>query len=363
MNIDLVGLSRSYPGGVVAVDDVRLRIASGRTTVVVGPSGSGKSTLLNLIAGLLRPSRGTILFGDRDVTDVPPEDRNIGFVFQSYALFPHRTTEQNVAFGLIESSLPRAQREALVEATMRACGIEHLRGRRPAQLSGGEKQRVALARALARRPALLLLDEPLSAVDAQLRERLRAELKAIVRSIDVTTIHVTHDRAEAMLLADMVVVMNGGRVVQHDTPEQIYRRPVSRFVARFFGEANLIEGHLDSTGSRFDTALGAFAASPPPDCTGPLVAVVRPEMLSVASGRPDGVARVTSAEFLGSSWRVAASVEGQTAPLIVDLPGDHAVAAGETLPLRVSRNSLHLIAAESSEAARKADARPLSVEH
>ncbi|HEY8713356.1 MAG TPA: ABC transporter ATP-binding protein [Thermoanaerobaculia bacterium] len=345
MNVTVKQLSRRYDGDVVAVDGVDITFQAGKTTVIVGPSGSGKTTLLNLIAGLLRPTTGSIHFGDRDVTGLPPEDRNIGFVFQSYALFPHMTAEQNVGFGLLESQLPVSQRLAIVDSTMRRFGIEHLRRRRPAELSGGEKQRVALARALARRPAVLLLDEPLSALDAQLRERLRVELRSIFASLDVTTIHVTHDRTEAMLLGESVVVMNAGRVLQHDTPERIYRRPANVFVARFFGDANLIEGQLDGSGTHIDTPLGSFAVAEPGASTGRVVAVIRPEMFAVAPNHAHFTVRVDRADFLGSRWRVEANAE-RAGRLVIDLPGDTVIAAGESLPLRITRNSVHVIAAE-----------------
>jgi ABC-type Fe3+/spermidine/putrescine transport system ATPase subunit len=345
VNVNVTQLSKRYDGEVVAVDGVDITFPSGQTTVIVGPSGSGKSTLLNLIAGLLLPTTGSIHFGDRDVTRIPPEDRNIGFVFQSYALFPHMTAEENVGFGLLESRLPASERAEIVESTMRRFGIERLRRRRPGELSGGEKQRVALARALARRPAVLLLDEPLAALDAQLRERLRSELKSIFASLNVTTIHVTHDRSEAMLLGDSVVVMNEGRVLQHDTPQRIYRQPANVFLARFFGDANLIEGHLDATGRHIDTALGSLAVAEPGVTVGPVVAVIRPEMLALAPSHPDFTVRVEHAEFLGSRWRVE-GISERAGRIIIDLPGDVAIAAGESLPLRLTRDSVHVIAAE-----------------
>jgi putative spermidine/putrescine transport system ATP-binding protein len=354
MNVNVRELSKRYDAGVVALDGVDIAFPSGRTTVVVGPSGSGKSTLLNLIAGLLLPTTGSIHFGDRDVTRVPPEDRNIGFVFQSYALFPHMTAEENVGFGLLESRLPASERATIVDSTMRQFGIERLSGRRPGQLSGGEKQRVALARALARRPAVLLLDEPLSALDAQLRERLRTELKSIFASLNVTTIHVTHDRVEAMLLGHSVVVMSEGRVLQHDSPERIYRQPVSAFVARFFGDANLIEGQLDGSRRHIDTPLGSFAVSEPFLSPGRTMALIRPEMLAISPERPDFVARVERADFLGSRWRIEAA--SNDVRIIIDLPGEGAITPGEALPLRVTRSSLHVIAAEDAAAGPRGEA-------
>jgi ABC-type Fe3+/spermidine/putrescine transport system ATPase subunit len=341
IDVSVRDLVKRYGEGVTAIQDVSAEFAAGKTTVIVGPSGSGKTTLLNLVAGLLRPDHGTIWFGGHDVTNVPPEARNIGYVFQTYALFPHMTAEENVAFGVA-----RGDRES-VTAILRMFRIEHLRRRRPGALSGGEKQRVAFARALARRPAILLLDEPLSALDAELRDRLRGELRSLFASLGTTTIYVTHDRSEAMLLGDTVAIMSGGRILQHDRPERIYRRPVSTAAARFFGDVNLIEGVLDDTRTHVHTPFGRFALAE--TCaTGPhVVAVVRPEMFTVAPSHPDLTLHVERAGFLGSRWRVEGTAEG-VGHLIVELRAEVAVAAGESVPLRIQRNSLHVIDAEES---------------
>ncbi|MEO8216757.1 MAG: ABC transporter ATP-binding protein [Acidobacteriota bacterium] len=320
--------------------DLDVAFPSGRTTVVVGPSGSGKSTLLNLIAGLLRPTDGNILFDGVDVTNVPPEQRNIGFVFQSYALFPHLSVEENVAFGL-KRGLPVSDRARATEAMLDLFRLGTLRRRRPAQLSGGERQRVALARALARSPALLLLDEPLSALDAQLRERLRLELMALFGSLETTTIYVTHDRTEAMLMGHSVVLMKEGRVLQQDPPDRLYRSPANLFVARFFGSANLIEGVLDDSGG-VALPFGRFAVNEGGPRRSPgILALVRPEMFRVDPSAPHLTIRVLTAVFLGSSWRIE-GVSAGGLRLTVDLALER-VTPNEQIPLRLDRSALHVL--------------------
>jgi ABC-type Fe3+/spermidine/putrescine transport system ATPase subunit len=242
VRVDLEEVAFAYGRQQEALAAVSLALADGGITVVVGPSGSGKSTLVALVAGLLAPAAGRILFAGRDMAGVPPERRDVGVVFQSYALFPHLSVEDNVAFGLTtrHRRLPRRQVAPRVRELAALLGLTPLLARRPAELSGGERQRVALARALAPRPALLLLDEPLSALDASLRRQLRAEVAALLRGLGTTVLYVTHDQEEAMMLADHLVVLRGGRVVQAGPPLELYRRPANPFVAGFLGEANLL---------------------------------------------------------------------------------------------------------------------------
>jgi thiamine transport system ATP-binding protein len=349
MDVTVTSLTKRYDRSTPAIAGIDLTFRDGAVTVIVGPSGSGKSTLLNLIAGLLRPTSGHIIFGGRDVTNVPPEHRNIGFVFQSYALFPHLDVEDNVGFGL-GRRVTTAERRRIVDEMLELVGISSLRARRPAQLSGGEKQRVAIARALARRPAVLLLDEPLSALDAQLRERLRIELKSLFSSLRTTTIYVTHDRTEAMLLGESVVVMNEGRVLQQAAPELVYREPSNAFVARFFGDANLIEGTIDETGRNVQLPFRAFSIAGPLRLEGSVAALVRPEMFAVDKHAPDLTLRVESSHFIGSRWRVDGTTE-HGLQLTVDLNSDRTVKAGESLPLRINRDTLHVLDVESADMA------------
>lgn len=346
MHIDVRSLTKRFANGALALDAVSLRFPSGKVTAIVGPSGSGKSTLLNLVAGLLRPSSGSVVFGDDDVTHVPAEDREIGFVFQSYALFPHLTVAGNIDFGLSSTRLGRDERRARATEVMQRFRIDHLAERRPGQLSGGEKQRVALARAMARDPKLLLLDEPLSALDAQLREQLRNELSVLFRTLDRTTIYVTHDRNEAMLLGDHLVVMRNGRVEQHGTPADIYRHPANRFVAAFFGDANFVSGIIDASGQQVDCALGRFAvAARKPGAR--VDVLIRPEMFVPANAGVDLRLRVRAASFLGSRSRVEGTgPDGNV--FIVDLPADFPIAAGEVLSLAVCRPAIHTIPADNA---------------
>ncbi|KSW10699.1 sugar ABC transporter ATP-binding protein [Pyrodictium occultum] len=245
-------------GRVVAVDNVSLIFPDGRFSALLAPSGAGKSTLLYLIAGIYKPTSGRIFFGDRDVTDLPPKERNVGLVFQNYALYPHMTVYDNIAFPLRLRKLPREKIDAKVHEVAKLLHIEELLDRYPGQLSGGQQQRVALARALVKEPEVLLLDEPLSNLDALLRLRIRAELKRLQRSLGITAIYVTHDQSEAMSMADMIVVLNRGRVQQVGSPDEVYNAPRNLFVAGFIGSppANILpgkaeEGRVEVAGSWF----------------------------------------------------------------------------------------------------------------
>jgi len=222
-------------GGVPALRGLDLEVGDGELLVLVGPSGSGKSTALRIVAGLEEPTAGTIRIGSRDVTRLPPASRDVAMVFQSYALFPHLTVEENVGFGLRARRVPRSETRARVADAARVVGCEELLERRPSQLSGGERQRVALARALVREPDVFLLDEPLSNLDAQLRVQTRAELKRLHTRLGATMVYVTHDQVEALTMGDRVAVLDGGILQQVGAPQEVYRRPANRFVGRFVG--------------------------------------------------------------------------------------------------------------------------------
>ncbi|ACA19068.1 ABC transporter related [Methylobacterium sp. 4-46] len=239
MDIELVGLTKRY-GATLAVDAIDLKIRSGSYCCLLGPSGCGKTTTLRMIAGHETVTRGDVVIGPRAVGDLPPARRGTAMMFQSYALFPHLTCRDNVAFGLRMRGVPRAERHRRAEAMLRLVQMEALAGRLPAQLSGGQQQRVALARALVTGPKVLLLDEPLSALDPFLRVRMRAELKRIQAELGITFVHVTHSQEEAMALSDLVVVMNGGRIEQAADPRTVFERPATAFVARFIGGHNVI---------------------------------------------------------------------------------------------------------------------------
>jgi putative spermidine/putrescine transport system ATP-binding protein len=242
----LVNCAKTFVDGTRALESFNLKVEAGETVVVLGPSGCGKTTLLRIIAGLESPdSEGKVYFGEDDVTDVPIEKRNVGMVFQSYALFPNMTVAENIAYGLKVRGIEVASRHQRVSEMLDMMKIGELQNRRIDQLSGGQKQRVALARAIAVRPKVLLLDEPLTALDAKLRDRLRVEIDSLLRSLGVTAIYVTHDQSEAMALGDRIVVMNMARVAQVGAPREIYFEPKTRFVAEFIGTINRLKGRLE----------------------------------------------------------------------------------------------------------------------
>ena len=242
------GVSKSY-GTFKAIGDITLSVNSGELTTILGPSGSGKTTMLSLIAGIASPSAGRIELGDREITYVPAARRNIGLVFQSYALFPHMSIFDNVAFPLRIRKVERPEIERRVKDVLRLVRLEGFETRRPHQLSGGQQQRVALARAIVFKPDILLLDEPLAALDRKLREEVRQEIRELQRGLGITTIMVTHDQEEALSLSDRVVLLSHGRVEQIGTPAEIYHQPRNRFVAGFLGLANFVEGYLDGDGA------------------------------------------------------------------------------------------------------------------
>jgi putative spermidine/putrescine transport system ATP-binding protein len=240
-DLRLESLSKQYSGAAAAtVDQVDLDVAAGQLMALLGPSGCGKTTILRMVAGLIEPTSGRIRVGGRDVTHVPPQDRQMGMVFQSYALFPHLDVHRNVAFGLEVQRIARRERDRRVDAALALVHLEGLGRRRVSELSGGQQQRVALARALVIEPTLLLLDEPLSNLDAVLRHAMRDEIRSLQRRTGTTTVFVTHDRDEALSMADRVAVLAEGRVQQEGAPDDLYERPVNPFVARFLGAANLV---------------------------------------------------------------------------------------------------------------------------
>ena len=306
-------------GETTAVDDVTLAIAAGELFFLLGPSGCGKSTLLRLIAGLHEPTAGRLLFNDRDVTAQGTEQRNAVMCFQSYALWPHMTVRENVRFGLSVRRVARSEQDRRTREVLRLVGMEELGHRKPNELSGGQQQRVALARALVVEPACLLLDEPLSNLDAKLRHGMRAEIRRICKASGFTTVYVTHDQKEALSIADRIAVMKAGRVVQVGTPSDLYHRPATSFVADFIGQTNLLRGTLRGReGDRLivQTAAGTiYAASngQGQDATD-VVLSVRPEQIRMARGERGSVNR-----FVGKS--VEASFLGEGSEHVVDVAG------------------------------------------
>jgi len=321
--VELRGCAFTHADGTRALLPTDLAIAPGETLAVLGPSGCGKTTLLRLIAGLASPDPpGRVLFDGRDVTEVPIERRNVGMVFQSYALFPNLDVAGNVGYGLRIRNVPKGERAARVARWLAMMRIEELAHRRIDQLSGGQRQRVALARALAVEPRVLLLDEPLTALDAKLREQLRVELAALLRGLGITALFVTHDQAEAMALGDRVAVMRSGRIEQVGPPHEIYHRPATRFVAEFVGTLNLLHGEV--TEGQLHLPGGTQPANGL--APGPALAACRPEQLRFD---PEGTlsGQVAAAFFLGD--RVRCVIAGAaTAPITVETthapprPGD-----------------------------------------
>lgn len=327
-------------GAVAAVDGVSLDIPAGAIVAVIGPSGCGKSTLLRLMAGLEAPDTGAVLLDDRDITDLPPARRAFGFVFQSYALFPNLSVRENVAFGL--RAMTRRQRNLRVAEMLELVQLTGHAAKRPSQLSGGQQQRVALARSLAPGPRILLLDEPLSALDPQTRLTMRQEIRRLQRQLGVAVVMVTHDQDEAMTLADRVALLRAGRVEQVGDPETLYRRPVNAFVAGFLGSMNLLSGwRLGTNGVLTRGSAHLSVAEPPPvGADARLVAGFRPEAATIARAaigwnEPNRLpGRVTALEFRGAFVRceIALTCFGDPDAVVVccDLPG--AAAGGHLAP-------------------------------
>ncbi len=315
VSVRLVGVTKRF-GPVVAVDRVDLEVPEGKLVTLLGPSGCGKTTTLRIVAGLERPTSGRVWIADEDVTDLPAARRGVTMVFQSYALFPHLTVFENVAYGLRVQRLRSQEIRQRVLEALELVGLPQVADRYPAQLSGGQQQRVALARALVMQPRVLLFDEPLSNLDAKLRRRVRAEIRTLQQRLGITSMYVTHDQSEALALSDVVVVMNEGRVEQVGTPEEVYRKPATRFVADFIGEANLLaaayrDGGVEVAGYRFPFTQDGVRE-------GPVTLMVRPEAVLLV---PDGgglPGSVRAAFFLGTS--VEYLVETPAGELVASRP-------------------------------------------
>jgi multiple sugar transport system ATP-binding protein len=315
-------------GAATVLHDVSLVVADGHFVALLGPSGCGKTTLLRIIAGLETQTAGQVLIGGRDVSGLPPRARGLAMVFQNYAVFPHMTVRENVGFGLTMARADANRVSRQTERAARLMHIEMLLDRYPAQLSGGQRQRVAVARALAVEPAVLLMDEPLSNLDALLRLEMRAELKSVLTEAGTTTIYVTHDQTEAMGLADRIAVMHQGRIVQEAVPTEVYRRPSSVFVGGFVGSPPM--NFLSLPVQQGVARLGSLELRPPGGADGTVVLGVRPEDLVLASNGFDF--RIQVVEPLGSHLLLTGTAEGQ--PLRVVVPPDTEVRAGETIALR-----------------------------
>ncbi|MDX6744780.1 ABC transporter ATP-binding protein [Actinocorallia sp. A-T 12471] len=330
--VSVRGVTRRF-GDVTALDGVSLDIAQGEFFALLGPSGCGKTTLLRILAGFERPDSGEVLLDGADLLALPPHRRPVNLMFQSYALFPHMSVEKNIAYGLEREKLPKAEIRERVADVLETIGLSGAAKRRPDQLSGGQRQRVALARAIVKRPRLLLLDEPLSALDKKVRAEMQIELKRLQNEVGITFVVVTHDQEEAMSLADRIAVLNDGGVEQIDAPVDLYERPRTRFTADFVGANNLFHGTLTDGGVAVP-GVGVLPCEVPKDAPtgGPADLAIRPEHLVLGdSGTLSGT--VVDSSFFGGRSRVAVAVEGLERPVEVSAAGAAPVTQGAEVRL------------------------------
>jgi ABC-type sugar transport system ATPase subunit len=355
-HIKLANVAKAF-GAVKVIHDVNLEIGDGELVVFVGPSGCGKSTLLRMIAGLDKPTIGELSIDGKVVNDVPAADRGLAMVFQSYALYPHMSVRQNLAFGLENTRMPKAEIAERIAEAARMLEIEAYLERRPGQLSGGQRQRVAIGRAIVRRPVAFLLDEPLSNLDAELRGSTRAELAALHARLGATMIYVTHDQVEAMTLADRIVVLRSGRIEQVGTPLELYNKPANRFVAGFIGSPhmNFLDAAIGDGGGKAVAALPNGLKLDLPMAldvaSGPQVSIgVRPQHVRIGDGPGSLPASVRLVEALGAETVVHTDVAGQK--MLVVAPGQLSLRPGEEIRLSLHDAPLHLF-----------DAKGLRLEH
>jgi putative spermidine/putrescine transport system ATP-binding protein len=347
MALETRSLTKKF-GNFLAVDSVSFQLPAGKVLSLLGPSGCGKTTTLRMIAGFEQPTAGNILLEGRDITRLPARQRNIGMVFQSYALFPHLTAADNVAFGLHMRRIARSDRDKRVARALEMVRMKTYGDRLPKSLSGGQQQRIALARALVIEPDLLLLDEPLSALDLKLREEMRDEIHRIVRELEITTVFVTHDQGEALVLSDLVAVMNAGQVEQMASPREVYRNPATAFVADFIGGANVLRGHRDPSDPRI-FALDAgvaltFASSLPPSAS---ALSIKPEDISLhPKGSPGIEATVRRSRYLGNALDYTVTLARGTT-LNVRTDGHSAFAEGDRVVLVIDTSRIAVLTGDA----------------
>jgi iron(III) transport system ATP-binding protein len=349
-NVTKVFASRGGIGEVLAVDDVNLDIEKGELVTLLGPSGCGKTTTLRMIAGFEFPTSGDIFLDGETINTLPPHERNMSMVFQSYAIFPHLNVYENIAYGLKVQNRPKGEIDERVTNVLDLVELPGFQKRAPNQLSGGQQQRVALARALIMEPKVLLMDEPLSNLDAKLREQMRTEIRRIQKFLGITSVYVTHDQAEAMTISDWVVVMNEGKIEQVGRPTEIYRRPVNRFVADFIGRTNFVEGSVVSANKdssvvelfgkplTIPTTNNTFASGEK------VTVVVRPEMISIDLGEAHTKGTVTQAAYLGNHIEYEVQVQDQTLALMETDPRRMTVhPEGTEVGLRLIEDCLYVL--------------------
>lgn len=336
MEVRLEGITKSF-GDFTAVNNLNVTIDDGTLAGLLGPSGCGKSTTLYMIAGLEKPTSGRIYFGDEDVTDLPPEKRGIGLVFQNYALYPHMTVRQNIMFPLENAKVPKAEALKTAQEMADLVQIGHLMDRKPGELSGGQQQRVAIARAIAKKPRVLLLDEPLSNLDARLRLETREEIRRIQQETGITTIFVTHDQEEAMSITDTIVLMKDGVLQQKEAPQEMYRKPANQFVTSFMGTPPM--GFLTGKVENHKIMIGSSVLSEMEAADGEVIIGVRPESwrLSEHEGMD---ATVTMVEVIGRDTLMTVEVEGQKIRCLID--SDYEVKVSDKVKLAVKPQAIHL---------------------
>ena len=356
--LTLANVSKSF-GHLHAVADLNLSVEKGEFVSLLGPSGCGKTTTLQMIAGFVQTTSGRIVLDGRDITDMKPNQRGLGIVFQSYALFPHMTVAQNVRFGLEMRRIGKAESDARVREALSLVRLDALADRFPRELSGGQRQRVAIARAIVIAPPVLLLDEPMSNLDAKLREEMQFELRAIQRRIGTTTIMVTHDQSEALSISDRVVVMEAGRITQVDTPYRAYERPENRFVSQFIGKANLFSGtvvahddasmHVEVGEDRIEVGHGLQLRQTDTLRVGEAVTVcIRPEKVRLdRSGSGRLSATVTSRFFLGSQWLYRVDCRLGEVLVCCQNEGDEPIAEGQSVGIDWKREAVRFIARDA----------------
>jgi len=355
--LSLSGLGKSF-GSVPAVVDVDLSLRSGEFVSLLGPSGCGKTTTLRMIAGFMKPTAGTIAMNGAEMSSpgnvVPPEKRGMSMIFQSYAIWPNMTVGENVAFGLKLRKLGNAEVTERVNRILDTVQLRHLKDRYPAELSGGQQQRVALARAIVIEPEVLLLDEPLSNLDANLREEMRSEIRRLHDAFKITTVYVTHDQSEAMVTSDRIVVMNHGRIDQVDDPVSLYNRPRTRFVAGFIGRTNFLDGRID--GGQIVFPGFAVPAASAPDSAGVSGAIsfsVRPQTIEIAPDRSDRdgwwvAGCIAERAYLGEYWEYVVRPEGSDAKLRVTTVPTTVYEAGQTVWVRIDPSRIARVPAPDS---------------
>ncbi|MFJ4046816.1 ABC transporter ATP-binding protein [Microbacterium sp. NPDC089987] len=355
--VEIVGVTKRY-GDSIAVDDLDLSVRAGEFLSLLGPSGCGKTTTLRMIAGFEHPDSGDIRISGRSVLGLPPHRREVNTVFQAYALFPHMTVAENVAYGLQQRRVPKAeQRERVIEA-LDMVQLRRFADRKPTMLSGGQQQRIALSRALINRPSVLLLDEPLAALDRQLREDMQVELKLLQARLGITFVFVTHDQGEALSMSDRIAVMRAGRIEQLDAPDAVYSEPASAYVASFIGQQNFIAGTVADVPDSLETGLGTIDGRWGRDRVGrgtAAVATIRPELIRLAApGAPGAGAdgRVLSVSYLGETLQVVVSAgEGQTLLVRTPAPTAARVAVGDDVRCLWSTSDVRLFAADGAPTA------------